>query len=537
MSSSTVGLGQGAATGTFFSDPGGTTPVTTVSWSAGSGASVPGPHQATFYYRDTVAGPHTITVSSPTLTDATSNLTVNGAAPAKLGFTTVPSSAADDGTFSVTVQAQDEFGNPTTVTGDTDVTLALESGSGLLNGTLVEHISSGDSDVTFNGLSDHATGSITLSATDTSGAVTPLDPATSPAITITAGSPDHLAFVQQPSDATGGSLISPTVTVELLDQFGNRSASNATVSLSIGTNPGGGHVSGGSVVAVDGLATFPALSIDKAGAGYTLVATSGALPSVTSVPFTISVGPAFMLGFGQQPTDTTAGQTISPPVTVEVQDAGGNLVTNATVDVTLAIGANPGSATLGGTLTRTTVGGVAAFDDLSIINAADGYTLVGSGASLASATSSTFDITADTATTLVFTSSPISAKVNTNSTNLTVQRRDQFGNPVTSGSITVDLSSTAATGEFRDAANPSTAITSVAIPNGSSSASFKYRDSAPGSPTLTASSNGIDDASQTAAILANRRAARAEPHGAGRQRGDDRHDPDIHVELGDRPGR
>ena len=47
----------------------------------------------------------------------------------------------------------------------------------------------------------------------------------------------HVAFVQQPSTANGGSPITPAVTVQLLDQWGNRAASSATVTLAIRTNP------------------------------------------------------------------------------------------------------------------------------------------------------------------------------------------------------------------------------------------------------------------------------------------------------------
>ena len=141
VTAATVGLDDGAATGTFYSDAGGTTAVTSVPWSNGSGAAAPGPHQATFYYKDTVAGARTLTASSSGLSpNATFPLTVNAAAPAKLFFSTVPASASADNTFSVTVQSQDQFGNVSNVASSTPVTLALASGSGPLNGTLTQSI-------------------------------------------------------------------------------------------------------------------------------------------------------------------------------------------------------------------------------------------------------------------------------------------------------------------------------------------------------------------------------------------------------------
>ena len=272
-----VSLTQGTSTGTFYSDAAGTIPVTSVPFTAGSGAAVPGPHQATFYYRDTVAGPHTLSVGSTGMTSNSAPLTVTAGPPAKLAFSTVPATASADNTFSVTVQSQDTFGNVSNVSGATAVTLSLASGAGPLGGTLLGSIPAGQSTATFSGLSDHLVESITLSATDTSGAITPLTTATSSAITITPGAATHTAFVQQPSDANGGAAIAPTVTVQLLDQFDNRAASSANVTLTFGNNAGSGVLSGASVSASNGLASFPALAIDKAGTGYTLVATSGAL--------------------------------------------------------------------------------------------------------------------------------------------------------------------------------------------------------------------------------------------------------------------
>ena len=61
-------------------------------------------------------------------------------------------------------------------------------------------------------------------------------------------------------------------------------------------------------------------------------------------------GEATKLTFTQAPVTTSAGSTM-PAVRVAIQDASGNTVTSATAQVTLAIGANPGSGTLSGTTT------------------------------------------------------------------------------------------------------------------------------------------------------------------------------------------
>ncbi len=97
--------------------------------------------------------------------------------------------------------------------------------------------------------------------------------------------------------------------------------------------------------------------------------------------------------FGTQPSNTLAGGVITPAVTVRITDAGGNLVTTDTRDVTVAIGTNPAAGTLGGTQTVAAVGGVATFSTLTIDNPGTGYTLVASASGLTGATSVPFNIT------------------------------------------------------------------------------------------------------------------------------------------------
>src|SRR4029077_19738145 len=91
---------------------------------------------------------------------------------------------------------------------------------------------------------------------------------------------DHLLLIQQPSDTVAGQSVSPAVTVAIVDQFGNVLTydNTDTVTVAIGANSNGGTLSGTRTVTVGGgVATFGDLSIDKAGSGYTLVASSSGL--------------------------------------------------------------------------------------------------------------------------------------------------------------------------------------------------------------------------------------------------------------------
>ena len=104
------------------------------------------------------------------------------------------------------------------------------------------------------------------------------------------------------------------------------------------------------------------------------------------------------LKFDTQPNDTLINDNITgnqydtggPPVTVDIVDSGGNVV-DSSAPVTIALGNNPAGATLGGTLTRNAVHGVATFDDLTLDQPDNGYTLTASSSGLTNATSNSFN--------------------------------------------------------------------------------------------------------------------------------------------------
>ncbi len=96
------------------------------------------------------------------------------------------------------------------------------------------------------------------------------------------------------------------------------------------------------------------------------------------------------LAFSVQPTNALTQATITPAVQVVVEDSSGNVVTNATNPVTLALSGGVG---LAGTLSATPQNGIATFSDLSVSTAGT-YTLSATSTGLTSATSNSFTITA-----------------------------------------------------------------------------------------------------------------------------------------------
>ena len=100
-----------------------------------------------------------------------------------------------------------------------------------------------------------------------------------------------LSFVTQPTNATASRSISPAVQVKATDSSGAVLPFIA-ITISIGSNSSGGTLSGTLTQTTDatGVATFSDLSIDKAGSGYTLLASSTPSVRATSTPFSIAAG-------------------------------------------------------------------------------------------------------------------------------------------------------------------------------------------------------------------------------------------------------
>ena len=216
----------------------------------------------------------------------------------------------------------------------------------------------------------------------------------SAALTVTGGA-SQLVFTTAPSSSTAGAAISPAIEVELQDANGGRvTSARNPVTLTIGTNPGGGTLLGSTTVnAVNGVASFSGVAINKVGTGYTLIANAGSLPAVTATAFNIGPGPAAKLSFTTQPPTTGEGNVVfSPGVGVTILDQFDN-VTSSTNAVTIVLQNSTNlKAVLRGTTTANAVAGVATFGDLRIVEQGSGYSLQARSGTLPIAASSDFAI-------------------------------------------------------------------------------------------------------------------------------------------------
>jgi hypothetical protein len=269
-------------------------------------------------------------------------------------------------------------------------------------------------------------GYTTVAATD-AGSITLPPPAT------------KLGFAVQPTSTTTGAAITPAVQVAVQDSLGNvvtSSTASVTVALASGTGTAGARLGGTTTVsAINGVATFPTLSVDSLGSGYRLTVSASGLTGATSSPFAVSAAGARKLAFAVQPASTTAGAVITPAVQVAVQDSLGNLVTSSAASVTLAISSGTGTAgaRLGGTTTVSAVNGVATFPTLSVDSAGSGYSLTASAAGLSGATSAAFAV------------SPLSGRTYTTSFPLTENPISEAGSWVNGGTVGLDWSDVSTT--------------------------------------------------------------------------------------------
>jgi hypothetical protein len=344
------------------------------------------------------------TDNTNTVTGATSNpITINPGTATKLIFTTAPSSTATGGTpfLQQPVVSVEDTNNNVVTSSAASVALAINTGTGTLTCT-ANTVTASSGVATFANCSLNTAGTYTLKATSTG-----LTQATSGNIVVSVGPAAKIAFTVQPSNTAAGSSITPAPAVSVEDAGGNIvTTSTDSITVAIGTNPGGSTLSGTATVgAVAGVATFSTLSLNKVGTAYTLTATdnTNVFTVVTSSTFNITPGTASQLLFTTQPGGGSGGVAWTTQPTVTVEDQFGNTVTGSTLSITLAIGTNPSSGTLACTANpKAAVAGVDTFAGCKINFAGTGYTLTASGTGVSSATSSPFNITVGTAALLAF---------------------------------------------------------------------------------------------------------------------------------------
>lgn len=157
-----------------------------------------------------------------------------------------------------------------------------------------------------------------------------------------------------------------TVDVSVEDVNGNVvTTDTSTVSLTLSGGTAGATLGGTtSAAAVNGVATFPNLTVDKVGTGYVLNASDGSLTGAASTSFNITAGAATQLVFTTQPADVVAPSTLNT-IAVTEEDASGNTVTSdSTTSVNFTVSACGGTALGSATMS----GGVATLSPAQVFS-------------------------------------------------------------------------------------------------------------------------------------------------------------------------
>jgi hypothetical protein len=218
-----------------------------------------------------------------------------------------PASVTAGSLFGLTVSAYDQSGNvDSSFQGTFTLAIANNPGSSVLGGTLTVTAQNGV--ITFSDL--------TLNRAGTGYTVLVSSDGTMPATTddfdvMPAATSQLVVTTQPPADVVAGSGFGLVVSAE--DSFGNVNPSyTGSLAVALANNPGGATLGGIlTATAANGVATFPELTLNKLGIGYTLQVTSSGLTSASTGAFNVHTSVASSVGVNWGATGSATLTTAS----------------------------------------------------------------------------------------------------------------------------------------------------------------------------------------------------------------------------------
>ncbi len=385
-----------------------------------------------------LVGTYALRFDAPGLTSVTSDVISVAVGPAgRLALATPPPATAQSGTpFAPqpTVQLQDAGGNPV-AQGSVLVTASIASGPG---GTVAGATATTNAAglATFSGLAlTGPTGSYTMAF-----GATGLAPATSGTIVLGSGSAGQVTITTQPSGtAQSGVPLGQQPVVVVRDGGGNPLA-NQSVTASIAS--GGGSLGGVTTVTTNqtGTASFPNLAITGLAGPRTLRFTSGAV-GATSATIVLGAGPASAIAMATQPSSNAqSGVALPQQPAVQLQDGGGNAVSQSGVSITA--GFETGTGTIANGTAVTDLNGVATFSGLSITGLAGTYSLRFTSNGMTPAASASIALGAGVPAGLTIATQPSASAQSSIAFGQPprIQLRDAAGNPVSQAGVSVTAS-------------------------------------------------------------------------------------------------
>jgi hypothetical protein len=386
-------------------------------------------------------GSYRLRVSRSGLTALTTSVfSITPAAPAKLTITGAPlAGTAGTPLAPLAVEARDSYDNLTSgSTAPVSVVLVTGAFSTESTTTLAFAGGSATNQLSFDSLTVLTSGTYFLRA-ESNG----LTSAASASFTVAASTPTQLLFVTPPSWVSAGQC--QALTLQARDAYWNIAPTSQSRTLAVSAGNGAFYAQagcGGSPLTSATLAAPNSSFViyfrsTLPGPHLLQLSESGQSPALTaSHPLEVRPGPVEQLSFSSPPPNEAVAGAVLPSVVVSALDAFGNLATQASGTVTLAL--DGGTFASGGGAVSWAAG-TATFAGLSI-QTAGSYTLTASGSGK-TRKSNSFRIIPSMAARLDLLAQPGNVFAGATLAAVTVQARDTYGNPVTglSGTIALQL--------------------------------------------------------------------------------------------------
>jgi hypothetical protein len=157
------------------------------------------------------------------------------------------------------------------------------------------------------------------------------------------------------------------VSVQAVDQYGNPITNyTGPTTVTATASPAGGGSSFPTTLALNSVGTGFCLATLQQAGSCTVTVSDSSGKFTGNISLTVAPAAAAKLAFVAQPLSTPTGVPL-PPVSVEITDLFGNVVSSDNTDsITLSIASGPGAFTAGSTASATAANGVATFTNLTL---------------------------------------------------------------------------------------------------------------------------------------------------------------------------
>jgi hypothetical protein len=499
-----IQLDPGIGGGSYFSDSGCSSAITTAQITMGTNST-------TVYFRQTTAGSTTLTVSSAGLTDATLSLSVSPA-PANSLTLSGPTSITTVACSAYVVNSRDASNALANVASSVSVSLSdggaggdffTASNCGIVTSSVVINAGANSATVYYRKTS---AGPANLSANATGFSPGLLS------VSATQGPATTLSFSANPGTAVDTTTCVP-YTITLQDAYGNVANANSNLTIQLsgqGSNGafyGTANCSSSTVTSrvISAGTSSTSLSYRKTSPGAVTLTASRTGMSAAIRDLTVVNAPASRLVYTSFTTPTAPNTCRS--LQVQLRDPNNNAVT-ATASVPVELTDSSGAGTFhtasncsgGSTVTSVNItAGQSTVTYYYLRTAGATVTLTAASTGLTSATSNMV-ISSGSPNRLAWTTAPSATPQNVCTQFVIAVRDEQNLNANVSGATSLSLTGLGADGQIFSNSNCTNTLSNQQISNGQSSLTYFYRKASTGTVTLDAQATGLTGTSRSLTV-------------------------------------